>query len=106
MVSGWGTAGRGLKSWLATCQFTVWTHVLNGGPMCFVLYLANVKDPSALPKLGCLALPSLLSSLLWHYSRANHLHLSMVGGALSHLETLRLQYTLYLSIIHYYFILF
>ena len=39
-------------------------------------------------------LPSLLSSLLWHYNSASHLCLCIVWGALSHLETLRLQYTL------------
>ena len=54
--------------------------------------------PSALPKKECLARLSLLSFLLQHHSGASHLHLCMVGGALSHLETFRLQYTLYLSL--------
>ena len=41
-------------------------HVLNGGPVCFVLSLAPAKDPSALPKLSkdVWLSPSLLSSLL------------------------------------------
>ena len=67
--------------------------------MCFALSLAHTKDPSVLLKYRCLALPSLLSSLLWHYSEASHLHLCMVGGPLRHLELAPSIYTIYHSML-------
>ena len=69
--------------------------------LCPVLS-SHKKDPSALPKLGCLALPSLLSTLQWHYSGSSHLILCMVGCALRHLElgaliTLPISLSIFLS---------
>ena len=59
---------------------------LKGVAVCFALSLVQVKDPSALPKSQCLALPSrLFPTIALQRSKSSEIR-RFSGGALRHME--------------------